>query len=424
MRFHNKTLALALLGVAALQSTASAAADDDALALQAAPDAATATATDRPWRFFAEAAAGRTAQRYGLADQDTRRLSLDFSLTARPAPGWRLVLSDRLDDVHPVDSGSRSTLNSLREAYVGWQDEAGSLLVDGGRVNLRNGPGYGFNPTDFLRDGSLRLMTTADPLALRENRLGVAMLRVQRNWADGALSLAVAPELDDERSDRSFGADFGSTNRRAKALLTLSGKPAEGLNGQLLVYGEEGRGLQWGASATALWSDSTVGHIEWAYGRDRPLLADLDPAGGDRRWRHRLATGATYTTSTRLSLTAEFEYNGFAASRDELDAAGLLNADGLGGYVLAAQRRQDSASRRALLFYAMQRGGVWKKLDLTGLLRVNLDDHSRFAWVEARYHWSSFDLALQWQASLGRALSEYGVVPNRRSVQLLAAYYF
>jgi hypothetical protein len=95
----------------------------------------------------------------------------------------------------------------------------------------------------------------------------------------------------------------------------------------------------------------------------------------------------------------------------------------MGAYLVEAQRRQDIAARQALMFYVSQRDAGIKNLELTGLMRYSLEDHSRFAWIEARYHWARFDLALQWQANLGRAETEYGAQTSRRLVQVLLAYY-
>lgn len=202
-----------------------AAADDAALDLVPSGDATPVKPRDRSFRLFGELVAGRLSQRYGLGSEDARRASLDFTWEFRPAPQWRGVLSDRLDDVHPVESGSRSTLNSLREAYVGWQEESGRLAFDIGRVNVRNGPGYGFNPTDYFRDGASRAVTTADPLALRENRLGTVMLRAQQLWDGGSVSLTLAPKLRDRASQEPFSLDLGATNHADRALLSVSAQP-------------------------------------------------------------------------------------------------------------------------------------------------------------------------------------------------------
>jgi hypothetical protein len=67
---------------------------------------------------------------------------------------------------------------------------------------------------------------------------------------------------------------------------------------------------------------------------------------------------------------------------------------------------------------------VMKNLDLTAFLRINLVDHSRLRWLELRHHWPNFDLAFQLQQNIGRITSEYGILPDRRVIQLLGTYYF
>ena len=398
--------------------------DSDALSLQSAPEPEQ-KAPERPLRVFVELAAGRIEQRFGLGPADLRRASLDFTATAKPAAGWRLVLSDRLDDMHPVDPGARATLNSLREAYASWQDDAGQSVVEFGRINVRNGPAYGYNPTDFLRDGAVRAATTADPLSLRENRMGTVMLRAQRVWGGGSASLALMPKMATLPSNDSMGVDLGSTNGRAKLLATVSLQPTERVSGQLLAFSQRGVGTQWGANMTALLSDATVGFAEWTTGRDQSALS---PAlGGTSRTasRNRASAGITYTAPWKLSVTAEVEYNGFAIDQrrwSQLSASGGIEA--VQSYLVDVQRRQDNASRKAYLLYVTQHGGPWKNIDITGLLRVNGDDHSRFGWVEVRHHWASVDLALQWQFSSGRTFSEFGAMPSRQTLQLMMAYYY
>lgn len=396
----------------------------DPLALESAPAAAQPPAA-QPLRLFLEGTAGRINQRYGQPDLDSHRLSLDLNWSTRLSGGWRVAVSNRLDDIHPVEAGSRATLNSLREAYASWQDEAGLHVVEFGRINLRNGPAYGFNPTDYFRDGTLRAVTTVDPFALRENRLGTVVARYQRLWAGGSVSLALAPKLtDDGPSDKGLSLDLGATNRHNRALATWSTQFSDKLSGQLLAYGEQGKGTQIGASMTALLSDAAVGHIEFSRGRDNDLFAAQVLGAARQTTRNRLSTGATYTTASRLALTLEYEYNGFAPDRAAWDAAVPAGLPAFGRFLLASQARQDNASRSAWLLYASQKSAMLKNLDLTGLLRVNAEDHSRLAWVELRYHWPKFDAALQWQTATGRPASEFGLVPYRQSLQLLGAWYF
>lgn len=410
---------------AMLAPQAAAAPDDAALDLQPSTDVSPKKATERRFRLFGELAAGRLSQRYGLPSDDTRRVSVDFNWEFKHGANWRGVISNRLDDVHPVDPGSRSTLNSLRELFAGWQDESGHYAVDLGRVNVRNGPAYGFNPTDYFRDGASRAVTTADPLALRENRLGTGMLRLQRLWDGGTVSVVLAPKLRDAPSQEPFSVDLGATNHADRALLALSAQPGGKVSLQLFALHERRKGLQLGANATALLGDATVAFAEWSGGRDHDLLsAALDPVAKVVS-KHRAVVGMTYTTPSRLALTAEVEYNGFALDRKQWDqAVASHGVEPLGAYLYLVQQRQDIASRKAVLLYASQRDALLKNLELTGLVRYNAEDRSRFAWAEARYHWPRVDLALQWQANLGRANSEYGAVPGKRLVQLLAAFYY
>lgn len=411
---------------AALLPLAAWASDEAALDLVPTVEPAAQPAQARSLRVFGELAAGRLDQRYGLPSEDARRASLDLTWSFKPAPQWRGVLSNRLDDIHPVEAGGRSTLNSLREAFIGWQDEDGRLAVDFGRVNLRNGPAYGFNPTDYFRDGASRAVTTADPLALRENRLGTAMLRVQGLWDRGTVSLVLAPKLKDGPSRESFSADWGATNHSDRVLAALSLQPAGNVSLQAFAFHQRGRGLQLGANATTLIGDSTVGFVEWSGGKDAELLSEaLGPEDPRIVTRQRASLGLTYTTAAKLALTAEFQYNGFALNEAQwADALATYGLEPLGAYLYHVQRRQDIASRKAAMVYASQRDAFVKNLELTALLRYNIDDRSRFAWAEARYHFPRVDVALQWQANLGRATSEYGAVPGKRLVQLLAAFYF
>ncbi|OYV02492.1 MAG: hypothetical protein CFE45_00030 [Burkholderiales bacterium PBB5] len=416
-------LALSLSGL--IHATGVRAADDDdALALQAAPEAAPTTSADKTRRLSLEAAVGNISQRYGGPRLDSRRVSIDLVQRIKLSPAWQLALSDRLDDVHPVEAGSRATLNSLREAYASWQDEGGGLLVEAGRINLRNGPAYGFNPTDYFRDGALRSITSVDPMALRENRLGTVMLRAQRLWNGGGLSLALAPKLANGPDNGSFDPDWGATNHQHRALLTWSEKLGERVSGQALLLAAAGQGPQLGVNATALFSDAVVGHAEWSLGRDDGSAARAAGYAPSSSRRSKLATGATWTLPTGLALTLEYQYNGAALRHAQLATGSADDVNRIGSYLLANQAHQDSAARQAWLLYASQRNAGLKNLDLSGFVRRNSDDRSLQAWLEARYHFERFDLSLQWQATHGSVLSEYGVLPYRQSVQLLGSWYF
>ena len=416
---------LGAVAVAALLASAGAhAADDDAaLDLTSAP-AEAAPATPKAARWFVEAAVGRNAPRGGLAASTLSRASLDAYWSATLAPGWRAVLSDRLDHQTPAEPGRDATLNSLREAYLGWSAEGGATALEFGRINLRHGPAYGYNPTDFFRDGSLRTVTSVNPFAQRETRMGTVALHAVQQWRGGSGALTLSPKLANAPSGDAFNLDLGATNNRNRALLTLNQQWSERVSSQLLLYKDAGLDLQPGASLTALLSDSIVGHAEWSQAHEPSLSDRAWGITGHQRSGQRLAVGATWTAPTKLSLTLERQHNGLALSRSDFDRTAPQNPALLGAYLFEAERRQDLAGRDAWMLYATQPDLGLKNLDLTFLLRLNAADHSRLTWLELRRHWDQIDLALQVQFNDGRALSQYGLMPDRRVVQLVGAYHF
>ncbi len=400
---------------------ADAEADSDALSLESAPEAAPEAA--RNTKLFIEGAIGNASQRYLPHSRDLGRASLDFSHTARLGPGLQAVISDRLDHIYPRDADADETVNSLREAYLSWQPEGENTVLEFGRINLRYGPGYGYNPTDFFRDGSLRVLTTADPFALRENRLGSVMLRAQRLWTGGALSVALSPKLADRPNPDGWSADLGSTNNRNRSLIALGTQWSQRVSSQLFLYKEADLSPALGANMTALLSDAAVAHLELTRSKESDLLSHALFLPSNTARRNRFVSGVTYTTSGKLSVTAEYEYNGFGLNRSDWAALGTAPATQL-AYLGKALQLQELAPRQAYLIYVTQKSLGLKNLDLTAYLRLNPGDSSRLAWLELRHHWPSFDLTFQLQQNIGNSSSEFGILPDRRVMQVLGTYYF
>jgi hypothetical protein len=396
-------------------------AQDDALSLESAP--AEKAELSNSTKLFIEGAVGNASQRYLPDSVDTRRASVDLMYSDRIGPGLRAVFSDRIDAIHPSAIGVDGLVNSLREAYLSWQPDGGDTVVDFGCINLRNGPAYGYNPTDFFRDGSLRVITSADPFALRQNRIGSVMVRAQRLWNGGSFSAAYSPKLADRPSAEGWNLDLGSTNNRDRALFTLGTQISQNVNSQILLYSEDAVTPTLGANMTALLSDAAVAHLEWTHGSEIDLLSRVLGTPTNRVTRDRFVAGVTYTTLSKTSITAEYQYNGFG-----LDQSGWA---GLGGvpttqlaYLSEALRLQELAPRSAYLIYVTQKALWLTDLDLTAYLRVNAVDNSKLAWVELRHHWPKFDLTFQYEQNIGSADSEFGVLPDRRVMQVIGAYYF
>ena len=403
--------------------------EDDALNL-ADTTTETAPVTPSSWRLFSETTAGRTTvHQWGLPDttEDTQRLSLDLLVDKRLSPEVRAVFSDRLDLNHQSDALGQKTLNSVKEAYLSWQPQNDRVL-DVGRINVRYGAAMGYNPTDFFREGANRAITSFDPNAIRENRMGTVMLRGQTLWQGGALTAIVAPKVADAPNTGDWNADLGATNNRNRWLVSVSHQLADNFNPQLVLYGDQRQPVQMGLNLAMLVNDATVAHVEWSGGRQKSLLAQALPlsqaVSQDETFRNRLATGLTYTTANKLSITGEYHYNGAAVDKAVWNALRTSSMLDYTSYRELVDEQLDLTTRQAAFLRASWQDAFINRLDLTAMLRYNLDDHSKLSWLEARYRFEKSEVALQWVMASGDDSSDFGAMAQRRYIQALFRYYF
>ncbi len=399
------------------------AAEDELDALRLADQIPEEVAAAREWRAFVEASAGQAQRRSDGHWHNAQRLSFDLQLDHALAPDWRLVFANRLDVSAPAQALSDHAIHTVKEAYLAGR-LGEEMLLDAGRINVRYGVALAWNPTDFFRAGALRSVVSIDPASLKENRQGSVMLRGQRLWDSGSLTVMASPHLASERHNEGFNLDWGATNRHNRLLAVLSQKFFESLTPQLLLYREAGRPVQVGLNLTALAGQATVVHIEWAGGRDAAHLDQALQRPAHEAWRNRLAGGLTYTTDNKLSLSAEAHYDGAAPERRDWRALrhGPLQPYGL--YRYWVQDRQELPTRRAFFLRAFWQDALMPRLDLSALFSTDRVDHSRRIWLEARYRAERIDYALQWQRNLGAALSNFGVLPERTRWQGSVRFYF
>ncbi|MDL2336210.1 MAG: hypothetical protein QFE16_00060 [Pseudomonadota bacterium] len=374
------------------------------------------------WRIFAEGAFGQT--KIGGADPrfESSRASLDVRFDAHVAPGLRAVFSDRFDRLHSNGKPSADDVNTLREAYLSWA-RTDEQIVDFGRVNVRRGAAFGYNPTDWFKEGALRSIVSPDPMVLRENRQGTVVLQGQQLWSAGSLTATFSPRLARQPNPGTFSLNVGATNPRNRWLLTGSTKFSDRFNSELLLYGGDDTRPQVGLNVSGLISDAAVVFGEFTAGKGRSLVAQALQLDQARHQQERAAVGLTYTTALNLSITAEAEYNSAAPGRGQWNA--LPGIDPYGRLrVLATQPSlQDLPMRRALFVYAKWKDLLVRQFDVSAFVRGDSETHSRAQWLEARYHWDSAEIALQWQLYSGSSGSFYGSIPQRRAIELALRYY-
>jgi hypothetical protein len=415
-----ETILLALF----LVSTAPAfAGDEDAAALSLADKTEAVAAQTSNWHLYVEGGVGEDRPHDPGYAVHGSRLTLDAKYDDSFAPGWRAVFADHVDFTRLDGLPGNQNINTLKEAYLSWHART-DLIADVGRINVRNGVGVGYNPTDYFRADAVRSIISIDPSSLRENRLGTVMLRGQTLWESGSLTALYAPDLGEQPTTSGFNPDFGATNQHERWQLALSQKITEKINPQWLLSGGAGQSPQLGMNLTGLVNDSTVAYFEWSGGRASPLLQQALMTRVDEAFRSRVASGLTYTTPNNLSFTVEYEYNG--AGLDQSNWNTLQHGSPLvyGLYRSFVSNLQDLPTTKSLFFYAFWQDAMIKHLDLTAMVRYDDIDHSRLQWMETRYHWSKVDVALQWQLDNGKSFSDYGAVPERRLWQAVVRYYF
>lgn len=406
-------------------------ASDEMDALQLADQLHIPKASSSDWHSFVEAAFGQSQPRLGTRI-DKQRLSLDLQFDQRFAPGWRAVFSDRLDlNRQQAQAELANDVNTLREAYLSYQTQAHQLL-DGGRINVPYGVASGYNPSDYFRAYAVRSVVSVDPASLKKNRMGSVMLRGQQLWDSGSATALYSPQLAQPANAGSFNPDLGSSNAQDRWLIVFSQKLPGGISNKLtpqwLLQGGAHATPQVGMNLSALLNDATVGYLEYSGGRSRSMLSQALQGQDDSAFRNRLATGLTYTTSNKLSLTLEYEYNGSALNDQAWNTLrnGLKHGAALPylQYRQWQQSHQELTTKQEIFLYASWSDAMLQHLDLSAMQKLNLADHSRLSWLEARYHLEQVDLALQWQRNSGEPSSAYGAALQTYSWQALLKVYF
>lgn len=432
MKFSLKFNLLVLLAMLSCRAVAQQAQQElegpDLQALQLADQTATTSETPSNWRVFGEGSLGGAILRADDSFQPDQRLSFDAQYDNTFAPGWRAVFSDRLDADNPPQVPANHVINTVKESYLSWQ-AAPDLLFDFGRINERNGVALGYNPTDYFKTDAVRSVVSVDPNSLKENRQGSVMLRMQKLSDLGSVTLLFSPKINDDVSNASFNPDFGATNNDNRWLLSISPKIAEGFNPKLLIFKSDQLPTQFGLNLTDLISDAAVIYVEWSGGRSPSLLAQSLqqqglPVDSDSAFRNRLASGLTYTTENKISLTAELDYNGAGLNQHQWNALWTEPLPIYGLYRQWLQVVQESPTKPAAFFYGTWQDAGINHLDFSAMERLDLDDSSRLSWLEARYHLTHTEFALQWQLNSGSRLSEYGASAQVQTWALVGRYYF
>jgi hypothetical protein len=325
----------------------------------------------------------------------------------------------------------------LRELYARTRVAPGSF-VDVGRINVNNGVGVSYNPTDFFREHATVDTLTHDYASWTDDRLGSFMIRWEKVFESGTLSAIYSPKLAEPGAIRQFttgaGLQLDRTNFSNRFMIKVNHDFGDDVSPELLVYHDDDR-WKLGLNVTKSLNEASTFFFEWAggnsesfsseafqygvstgaFGPDAPALGGSGPAS----FRNQLSTGFNYTTLSKLNVLLSYNYN----------QAGLSRAEWNRWFEVGRPGAPDASLASSEFWYMRTYGSEVRQLEdrQTAFVRIEQDDlflrHLTFAtFVVADLETNSYLVnasldyrvsdrwRVQFQAErkFGKKLSEFG----------------
>jgi len=383
------------------------------------------------------------------------RLFLDVRKGWKIGDDLKVYYSGRLnlraeDDLATPSHGE--VINDLREAYLSWKP-LDQTYLDVGRINVKGGVALGYNPTDYFKTRAVAEPLSADPTALREDRLGTFMVRGQFVWSGGSVTGVFAPRLYDSSpiytntNLPSFNPMLDRTNAQNRGLIKVSLDVADNFNPEFLLY-REGDQTWTGANLTAAIGQTVVTYLEWsggnqasllnralAYGRDTGSIprhaSDVIPNDSTQSFQNKLSVGASYTTEAEITLNLEYHYNQAGLTGRQWDqwfAEGQAAATSaaelwyIRGY---ASDQQEQLPQHSVFVRADWNDAFIRKLELTSFVNLDSHDGSGLFQFAANYPVSDrWSIGAVTYVNFGGRHSDFGSLPGAASFLLTVARFF
>ena len=220
-----------------------------------------------------------------------------------------------------------------------------------------------------------------------------------------------------------WNPNIGATNHNDRYLLAVSQKIGD-FTPQGIIFQEKGQKPRFGLNLSHLLNDATVFNLEWSGGyapkQTDAAFAAYNPVfrTGEQQWQQQIASGISYTTSNKLTLTAEAHYNSAAPDNQTWQQ---LQTGPLPSYLLYraySQQTQNLTTRRQLFLHATWQDAIIPHLDLSTMITHIPEDRSRRYWLEARYHKEAWEVAVQFERNAGTGNSVYGFVGSKTKCML------
>jgi hypothetical protein len=359
--------------------------------------------------------------------------------------GWqwgrslKVLYSARLD--YTTGDPSRDSFSyDLRELFLSWSlDSQRRWFIDFGRVNVRNGVAYAFNPTDFFRTQSVVDETSQDPSVRRENRLGTLMVRGQYFLGGSTLTAIYAPKLYEEPLALTTVPSWPDpqlrrTNADNRVELSASVDFGHDLSPQAVLF-HSGDRWAYGVNMARGFGTQTTAYVEWSATRRSSLVTEAMqygartgtfggsvppiPADPTAHLDHDLAAGVSYTTRSNVNFIAEYDLHQAGLSKTDWRnwfAVGMAGNPFLHAELWYlrdyAAVQQEPISRQSLFLRLAKDNCLLPDLSVSALALVDLTGASGLGQADVSYRVSNrLQLELIFQTALGSRRSDFGSLP-------------
>jgi len=377
------------------------------------------------------------------------RLALGYFVQHRFNEDWRGTL-DITGYLRVEEGGAfkldKSSRLDLMEAYLS-QTLRDEIYIDIGRINRRHGSALGYNPTDYFKVHAVRDNSSLSARERRDNRLGTVMLRAEKLWNGGGISVAIAPNITSSGkgvmgNQESYGLALNQTNDRWRALLHWNQHWFDFLQPEVSLYRDRDV-THLGLSISQGVGNNWIYYGEWSGAEDQSLLqqalkqnrsiiTSMSAVSDDEAFHQRIAVGFSYTNTYNVTTAMEYHYNGKGLSDEELqqwfDSGESTTHSQTHSQLWSirgfAQQQEEPLGKR-YLYIRTQANDIQPDLNLNGLLKLNLKDSSAMTQVGATYALNA-NSTLEWhyRRFTGQSRSEYGSLPVKWNAGLKLNLFF
>jgi len=345
-------------------------------------------------------------------------------------------------DVRIIANEDDVTLNIKEFYYKG--EFSPTNLFEIGRINVKEGVGRGYNPTDFFK-GSTSLTLSTDPKEIKDNRLGSVMIQNTLFFDDVTFKAIYLPKISVDEdsiwgSKKDYGLHLDETNEESRQSLYLGYSGIKDVSASLIVHhNDDADENSFGVNLSYV-KDSWIFYTEGSFKDGKNDIEksierlNLSPTvqnvlGSDKETIQKAVLGVNYTYDN-ISTNFEYIFNSSGLDGSDWDSWFDLikNNPQLAGELGAIRgdisNREEIMSRDSLFLFSRM-SDIQPNLDGSLMVSMNPYDQSTLSQIGLEY---ALNDEIQTNVYIrnyqGSDETEYGSSTDSYQFLMEAKYYF